>query len=86
VKKAFPMTETESRLSLFETASAAAGAAFCGVTGYIAAGTVVWAICAALHAPLAVLSGAEILAGAGFVLMTAMLLRHALKIAKTGWA
>lgn len=80
------MSAMQARLSFSEIAAAVSGALFCGITGYIAVGAAIWALCQSLHAPLAILSGVEIFAGAAFLAMTVALLRHALKLARTGWA
>ena len=80
------MSATQARLSVSEIAAAISGSLFCGITGYIAVGAAIWALCQSLHAPLAILSGAEIFAGAAFLAGTIMLVRHALKLARTGWA
>jgi len=78
--------QRDGSVSFIDAASAFAGSVFCGVTGYIAAGTVIWAVLMALHAPASVIGGAEIAAAAGFIAVTALLLRHALKLARSGWA
>lgn len=78
--------EREGSVSFVDLAGAAAGSVFCGVAGYIAAGTVIWAALMAFHAPASVIGGAELAAGAGFVALTVLLLRHALKLARSGWA
>lgn len=80
------MSGTQSRLSILDLAAAISGSLFCGVTGYIAVGAVIWALCQSLHAPLAILSGAEIFAAAAFLAVTVALLRHAIKLARNGWA
>lgn len=79
-------TERDGSVSFIDAASAFAGSVFCGVTGYIAAGTMIWAVLMAFHAPASLIGGAEIAAGAGFVVLTGLLLRHALKLARSGWA
>lgn len=79
-------SEWNGSVSFIDAAAAFAGSVFCGVTGYIAAGTVIWAVLMAFHAPASVIGGAEIAAAAGFAVMTGLLLRHALKLARSGWA
>jgi hypothetical protein len=83
----FPMTnERDGSVSFTDAASAVTGSLFCGVTGFIAAGTVIWATLSAFGAPLPVIGGAEAVALAGFAVLTGLLLRHALKLARSGWA
>ena len=78
--------ERDGSVCFLDGVSALAGAVFCGVTGYIAAGTVIWAVLMAVHAPASVIGAAEIAAGLGFLALSGLLLRHALKLARTGWA
>ena len=47
---------------------------------------VIWAVLMAFHAPASVIGAAEIAAGLGFLALSGLLLRHALKLARTGWA